>query len=608
MKRTHRCGEIRSSDIGKDVTLQGWAHGSRDHGGLMFIDLRDRTGLAQVVVEPENKDAFEIAKSVHYEWVLEVTGKVRRRPDVEVKDRDGKAKTVVTVNPNMPTGEVEVVVSTLTVHNKSKPLPFMIEEKKQNEAGEAGEETRLKYRYLDLRRPDAQEALFKRSRAYQAVRSHLHEQQFVEIETPYFVKYTPGGARNFLVPSRMHPGSFYALAESPQIFKQLSMVAGFDRYFQIARCFRDEDTRADRQPEFTQIDIEMSFVEEEDVMSLVEGLLARVWKDVLGLQIPTPFPRLSWADAMQRYGSDKPDTRFGLEMTDITEVVRSSGFKVFAEAVAAGGIVKALPLSAEQNKALSRKDLDDLAPVAEAFDKARVAWVRLGPEGWTGPAAKFLPDEEKAAILKATGCEPNGALLFVANAFGTANAAMSALRIHLAKKLKLIDEKAWKFLWVYKFPLFEKGDDGVLVAAHHPFTSPVIDDLHLLATNPAVVKARAYDVVLNGNELGGGSIRIHKSDVQATMFKALGISDEDAKQKFGFLLEAFEYGAPPHGGIALGMDRLAMLLAGAPNLREVLAFPKNQRAQDVMTGAPTAVSDKQLRDLSIKTTVNPDKT
>jgi len=608
MKRTHRCGEIRSSDIGKDVTLQGWAHGSRDHGGLMFIDLRDRTGLAQVVVEPENKDAFEIAKSVHYEWVLEVTGKVRRRPDVEVKDRDGKAKTVVTVNPNMPTGEVEVVVSTLTVHNKSKPLPFMIEEKKQNEAGEAGEETRLKYRYLDLRRPDAQEALFKRSRAYQAVRSHLHEQQFVEIETPYFVKYTPGGARNFLVPSRMHPGSFYALAESPQIFKQLSMVAGFDRYFQIARCFRDEDTRADRQPEFTQIDIEMSFVEEEDVMSLVEGLLARVWKDVLGLQIPTPFPRLSWADAMQRYGSDKPDTRFGLEMTDITEVVRSSGFKVFAEAVAAGGIVKALPLSAEQNKALSRKDLDDLAPVAEAFDKARVAWVRLGPEGWTGPAAKFLPDEEKAAILKATGCEPNGALLFVANAFGTANAAMSALRIHLAKKLKLIDEKAWKFLWVYKFPLFEKGEEGNLVAAHHPFTSPVIEDLPLLATDPAKVKARAYDVVLNGNELGGGSIRIHKSDVQATMFKALGISDEDAKQKFGFLLEAFEYGAPPHGGIALGMDRLAMLLAGAPNLREVLAFPKNQRAQDVMTGAPTAVSDKQLRDLSIKTTVNPDKT
>ena len=599
MKRTHRCGEIRASDIGKEVTLQGWAQRPRDHGGLIFIDLRDRTGIAQVVIEPDNKTAFPIAEKVHAEYVLEVTGKVRRRPDMEVDDKEhpGKKKKVPTINPNLPTGEVEVEVTTIVVHNASKPLPFPLDAR-----SDVTEEIRLQNRYLDLRRPEVQNALMIRHKAYQATRSYLTSQQFIEVETPFFVKYTPGGARNFLVPSRVHEGQFYALAESPQIFKQLLMVSGFDRYFQIVRCFRDEDTRKDRQPEFSQIDLEMSFVEENDVMELVEGLVARIWKDVLDVEIARPIQRLPWDDAMEKYGSDKPDLRFGLPMADVSAAVKDSKFNVFKDAVAKGNVVKCLPVPGDLASKLSRKDLDDLTPFVKEHKAFGVAWVKTSADKWQGPVGKFYEDKAaQDALLAAARAKQGDLLLFVADTFDIANAAMGNLRLHLGAKLGLIDESKWAFTWVYRFPLFEKdAEKGTLVAAHHPFTSPVPEDLPLLDSDPAKVRARAYDIVLNGTELGGGSIRIHKSDVQAKMFKALSISDEQAKEKFGFLLEAFQFGAPPHGGIAFGMDRLAMLLSKSASIRDVIAFPKNQRAQDVMTGAPTAVSEEQLRDLHIK--------
>jgi aspartyl-tRNA synthetase len=606
VRRTHRCGEITEANIGQEVTLQGWAERPRDHGGLIFIDLRDRTGIAQVVIEPDNKQYFPIAEKARAEWVLEVTGKVRARPDVEVEDKQsGKKKTISTVNPNLPTGKVEVEVTRLVVHNEAKALPFQLDQ-----YTDVSEERRLEHRYLDLRRPEMQHALTVRHKAYQAVRNHLTSQGFLEIETPFFVKYTPGGARNFLVPSRVHPGSFYALAESPQIFKQLLMVSGMDRYFQIVRCFRDEDTRKDRQPEFTQIDLEMSFVEEEDVMALVEGLLVRIWKDVLDYEIPRPIPRLVWDEAMTKYGSDKPDLRFGLPMADVTAAVKDSKFNVFKDAVAKGNIVKCLPLPGDLGAKLSRKDLDDLTPFVKEHKAFGVAWVKTSIDKWQGPVGKFYEEKPaQEALLAAANAKQGDLLLFVADTFDIANAAMANLRLHLGAKLGQIDEKKWAFSWVHRFPLFEKdAETGRLVAAHHPFTSPVPEDLPLLETAPEKVRARAYDMTLNGVELGGGSIRIHKSEVQSRMFKALSISDQEAKEKFGFLLEAFQYGAPPHGGIAFGMDRLTMLLAKAASIRDVIAFPKNQKAQDMMTGAPTPVSDKQLRDLYIRSTAEPGET
>ena len=585
MRRTSRCGEIRATDIGKTVTLQGWASSRRDHGGLIFIDLRDRSGIAQIVVEPDNKDAFAVAEKIRNEFVVEVTGKVRPRPDKMV-------------NPKLPTGQVEVEITSLIIHNESRPVPFKIVA--ETEAQEATEEMRLKYRYLDLRTPERQHALTIRHKAYQATRSYLTEQEFLEVETPFFVKYTPGGARNFLVPSRNHQGSFYALAESPQIFKQLCMVGGLDRYFQIVRCFRDEDTRKDRQPEFTQIDLEMSFVDEEDVMSLVEGLMARIWKDVLGVEITRPIPRLPWSVAMEKYGVDKPDLRFELPLADVTEAARDSDFKVFSETVKNGGVVKCLPIPGKHT--LSRSQLDLLPEIVKPYGAKGVAWVKTSADAWTGPVGKFYTDKTKQdALLKAAGAQAGDLLLFVADTFHTANASAGALRLHMGTLLTLIDEKKWAFTWVYKFPLFEyNAEEKKYVAAHHPFTSPQPEDLPLLDTDPGKVTARAYDLVLNGTELGGGSIRIHRADIQSRMFKALSISDEDAQEKFGFLLNAFQYGAPPHGGIAFGMDRLSMLLAGAESIRDVIAFPKNQSAKDEMTGAPTPISDKQLKDLAIR--------
>ncbi len=586
LKRTHDCGALRAVHAGQRVVLFGWVAARRDHGGCVFIDLRDRAGLTQVVFEPhQDAQAHTTAGELRSEYCVGITG--------VVAERGGKK------NPNLATGDIEVKADKITIFSSAETPPFEISDDTL-----AGESIRLKHRYLDLRRPALQKNFLVRSTIYQTTRRYLAGEGFAEIETPFMVKYTPGGARNFLVPSRLNPGQFYALAESPQIFKQLFMVSGFDRYFQIVRCFRDEDLRLDRQPEFTQIDLEMSFVVEEDVQNLIEGLIAALWKDILGIEVPRPLPRLTYAQAMSLYGSDKPDLRFELPLCELTAAVRKhegGGVPLLQAAIAQpNGIVKGWRLPAAEASKLSRADLDKLEEFAKGFGARGLARARIGAGGvWTQTPMKTLSDSLRDEINAAAGAGEGDLLFLQFGAPKMVNAVLGGLRLHLAVKLDLIPKGQWRFCWITEFPLFEQSDDGHLAAAHHPFTSPDPADIARLESDPASVRARAYDLVLNGNEIAGGSIRIHRPDVQARVFRALGLSDEDAQAKFGFLLEAFKYGPPPHGGIAAGVDRLSMLLCGAESLRDVIAFPKTQKGTDLLTDAPSGVSPRQLDELHI---------
>ncbi|MER2122634.1 MAG: aspartate--tRNA ligase [Exiguobacterium indicum] len=582
--RTHMNGQVTEEVIGQYVQLKGWVQKRRDLGGLIFLDLRDRSGIVQIVFQPENEQAHRLAESIRSEYVLDIKGHVIARENP---------------NPNIPTGQVEVVADEVVILNAAKMTPFPISE----EAEQTSEDLRLKYRYLDLRRPSLQETFRLRSKASNIMRNFLDEQDFLEVETPILTKSTPEGARDYLVPSRVHPGEFYALPQSPQLFKQLLMVSGFERYFQIARCFRDEDLRADRQPEFTQVDIETSFMDIEDLYAMMESMMTRVMKETLGKDIVTPFPRMPYAEAMSRYGSDKPDTRFGLELIDVAEAVKGAGFKVFDMALEAGGEVKALNVKGAAER-FSRKDIDKLQEFTAIYGAKGLAWVKVTADGLNGPIAKFFDEEATARLTAATDAEAGDLLLFVAAKASIVADSLGALRQKLAKELDLIDESVFNFLWVTDFPLVTyEEEDGRFYANHHPFTMPRREDLELLETDPGKVLAVAYDLVLNGYELGGGSQRIYERDIQERMFKLLGFTEEEANEQFGFLMEAFEYGTPPHAGIALGLDRLVMLLAGRSNLRDTIAFPKTASASDLLTAAPSPVSDAQLNDLSIRTAV-----
>lgn len=580
--RTHHCGEILENTIGERVQLKGWAQTRRDLGQVIFIDLRDRSGIVQIVFNPEiSEEALKIADRVRSEYVLDVEGTVVKR-DAE------------TINEKIPTGTVEVQVDKITILNTSKPVPFQIEEDT-----EASEDVRLRYRYLDLRRPDMQRTFMLRHQTTKLIRNFLDDERFMEIETPMLTKSTPEGARDYLVPSRVHHGEFYALPQSPQLFKQLLMVSGFERYYQVVRCFRDEDLRADRQPEFTQVDIETSFMDREDLLAMMETMMAKVMKETKGIEIQTPFERLTYDDAMNRFGSDKPDTRFGLELVELTDVVKDTQFKVFTNAIANGGIVKGLNVKGVADK-MSRKEIDDLAHFVAIYGAKGLAWLKVEEAELKGPIAKFLNEEETANLRAAMNAEPGDLLFFGADKKQVVFDSLGALRLKFGKELGLIDKSKFNFLWVVDFPLVEYDEDAKrYVALHHPFTSPKREDLALLETDPANVRAEAYDLVLNGYELGGGSMRIYERNVQEQMFKALGFSEEEAKEQFGFLLDAFEYGTPPHGGIALGLDRLIMLLAGRTNLRDTIAFPKTASASCLLTNAPSEVSEAQLKELNL---------
>ena len=581
-KRTQYCGSIRAEHAGMEVVLMGWVHRRRDLGGLIFIDLRDREGTVQVVFDPEKgPDAHALAHTIRSEFVLAVRGRVSRRP-------------ADMVNSSLSTGEVEVIAEELEILNEANTTPFVLDGET-----DVSENLLLKYRYLDLRRRDLQRNIMLRSRVAAETRTFLQREGFIEIETPFLTKSTPEGARDYLVPSRVTPGTFYALPQSPQLFKQLLMVSGFDKYYQIVKCFRDEDLRADRQPEFTQIDMEMSFISEDDIMGVIEGMMSHIFAACLGRTLAPPFPRLTYREAIERYGRDNPDTRFALEITDLTDIAGKSEFRVFSETARAGGVIKALTVP--DGSAFSRKELDALGEFVSPYGAKGVAWVRVGDDGWSGSLAKFFDREMMGRVHEKTGARPGALILFVADAPSVVSASLGALRVRLAEKLRLIDPDALAFTWITEFPLFEYSEtEGRYMATHHPFTSPVAEDIPLIETDRGRVRARAYDLVLNGSEIGGGSIRIHRPDVQSMIFKALGLGDDEVRTKFGFFLEALQYGTPPHGGIAFGLDRLIMIMAGAESIRDVIAFPKTLKAACLMSDAPSEVSADQLRELSLK--------
>lgn len=582
MQRTHNASELNTESVGQRVKLCGWINTRRDHGGLIFIDLRDRSGLIQIVFSPEvDEKSFHLAEKVRSEYVIAVSGKVA-------------ARTPATINPNLPTGDIEVFIDQMEVLSPAKTPPFYIED-----GVEADENLRLKHRYLDLRRPEMLKNMMLRHKVVKAIRDFLDGHGFMEIETPLLTRSTPEGARDYLVPSRVHPGEFYALPQSPQIFKQILMVAGMEKYFQIARCFRDEDLRADRQPEFTQLDMEMSFIEEEDVFTLVEEMMAVLFKVGMDRDIETDFIRLSYGDAMQRFGSDKPDLRFGLEIEDLTELVKDVDFKVFSAAIEAGGAVRAI--NVKKGASFTRREIDELGKIAIDNGAKGMAWIMVAEDGLRSPITKFFTDNQMESILGRLKAEKGDLLLFCADQPAIVARVLGTVRLELARKMELIDESLLKFAWIVDFPLFEYDDDEQrYVAVHHMFTAPRAEDAVLLDSDPALVKARAYDLILNGTEIGGGSIRIHQQELQRKIFSLLAMTPEVYNEKFGYMLEAFAYGTPPHGGIAFGIDRLLMIMAGCSSIRDVIAFPKTQSAVCPMTQAPAAVNAKQLRELSLK--------